>query len=272
MTRDIHTNGRHGVVFLHLSALVSIAALLVSCGGQGGSNAGAGDGDAAASRGADICSTAKDGTIKADAQLVVVVIDRTASARTNLAEPPDLQATIAKIQAKGVEDGTGSQLQTLNVTASGRFPSIGKPMSLDLRPGDTSQNAKKLRSKILDDCVPGVLFSGDSAAPGSNTDLLGALLAADQQKPAEIVVVSSGLNSTAQADLSTPPADPAQLADSVKQAVPAFASWTTPVRWFNLGEPNPPLSAPDRDRVMAFWKALLGDKLDPNTREGAPAG
>lgn len=263
MASLIHTNGLRT-----FGLVVATVAAVVGCGG------GVGGGPTASGPGGgngEICAAAQKEPIKPGAQLVVVVVDRTASARTGLSDPPDLDAVIAGAQAKGVEDKTGSQIQTLGVTASGQFPSIGKPTSLDLRPGDTSKNANDLRQRILHDCVPGLLRSDNTQANGDNTDLLGALLAAQQQKPAQIVVISSGLNSTSQASLDPPPAEPAQLAEAVKQAIPAFASWSTPVTWFNLGEPNPPLSAPDRDRVIAFWQALLGDQLNSNTREGAPA-
>ena len=251
------------------AAMIAAISVLTACGGaQDGGNSGTGSGSGtSADAGSDICAAAQKEPIDPKAQLLVVVVDHTASARTDLADPPSLSDAIAKIQAEGVKDEKGSQIQTLGVTASGEFPTISKPLSLDLKPGNTSPNAENLRAKIVRDCVPGILKVGGPQPSGGNTDLLGALLAAKQQSPQEIAVMSSGLNSTPQANLTVPPNDPAQVADSVKQAIPDFAAWSIPVTWFYLGEPNPPLSAPDRDRVIAFWKALLGENLTVNTRE-----
>lgn len=251
-----------------VTALVASAVALTAAGCSSDSDKGGG-GTAAASGGTNtaICDTAKKHAPKAGALFVALIVDRTASARTQLAEPPNLRDAVAQVQAQGAKEHKGSAVQTIGVTAAGQFPVISAPLSLDLKPGDTSSDAGKTRAALLG-CVAPLLDTADTQPKGEGTDLIGALLAAQQQKPTQIVVLSSGLNSTPVADLRTPPADPAQLAQTVKDTTPDFASWSIPVTWFNLGEPNPPLSAQDRDRVIAFWKALLGDKLKTDTREG----
>jgi len=251
-------------------AALAIAILLVtSCGGEQGRTDGPADPAAEGTPGGTgntICAAAQEGPGEPDATLAVIVVDHTASARPGLTDPPNLSAAIANLQTRGVEEKTGSQLQTLAVTASGQFPTISAPLSLDLKPGDTSPNADNLRKKVLRDCVPEFLKGTGPQPSAGDTDVIGALLAARQQAPSEIFVISSGLNSTTQANL-TAPYDPAQLSGAVKDAIPDFKEWTIPVTWFDLGEPAEPLSAPDRNRVIAFWKDLLGDKLTVDTRE-----
>jgi hypothetical protein len=219
----------------------------------------------------EICVDAESATVDPGAARVVLVVDRTPTARTDLSTPPDLTTVITAVQQQGVESKKGSAFQTVGVTGSGEYPPLGKPSSLDLQPGQTSRAAKDLRSLLLGTCVPGWV-SGDAYTPaGEGTDLFGALLAAQQQGPTQIVVISSGLNSTPVADLTVPPADAAILAEHVKSEFPDFADWAIPVTWFNLGEPNPPLSAQDRERLISFWQKLIGEEnLDVNTREGAP--
>ncbi len=248
-------------------AMVASAVALTAAGCGPESDKGGSTAAAAGGTNTAICDTAKKHPPKAGALFVALIVDRTASARTQLAEPPNLRDSVAQVQAQGVKEHKGSAIQTIGVTAAGQFPVISPPLSLDLKPGDTSSDAGKTRAALLG-CVAPLLDTADTQPKGEGTDLIGALLAAQQQKPAQIVVLSSGLNSTPVADLRTPPADPAQLAQTVKDTTPDFASWSIPVTWFNLGEPNPPLSAQDRDRVIAFWKAMLGDKLKTDTREG----
>lgn len=222
---------------------------------------------------AEICADAEGAPVDPEAARVVLVIDRTPTARTDLSTPPDLTAVITDIQQQGVETKKGSAFQTVGVTGTGEYPSLGEPVSLDLNPGQTSRSAKDLRSLLLGACVPGWV-SGDAYTPsGAGTDLFGALLAAQQQGPTQIVVMSSGLNSTPVADFTTPPTDPAAAAARVKSEFPEFADWSIPVTWFNLGEPNPPLSAQDRGRLISFWESLIGEEhLDLNTREGTAGG
>ncbi|MGA5541362.1 hypothetical protein ACPCIR_05870 [Mycobacterium sp. NPDC051198] len=252
-----------------LSALMMTAVVVgaTACGTSDEPHTGSGAAAGPADPNSQICTAAKQTAPKADALLVALIVDRTASARTEATEPPDLGHLLAEVQAKGLEDHTGSAVQTVGVSGTDQFPTISTPMSLDLKPGDTSQNADNVRAKLLKDCTAGLLTDESTLPKGDNTDLIGALLAAQQQQPAQIIVISSGLNSTPAADLTVPPADPAQLAAAVKTEAPDFASWSIPVTWFSLGEPNPPLSSQDRDRVIGFWKSLLGDKLIINTRE-----
>lgn len=248
-------------------ALVAWAVALTAVGCSSESDKAGSTAAAAGGTNTAICETAKKHPPKPGALFVALVVDRTASARTQLAEPPNLRDSVAQVQAQGDKEHKGAAVQTIGVTAAGQFPVISPPLSLDLKPGDTSSDAGKTRSALLG-CVAPMLDTADTQPKGEGTDLIGALLAAQQQKPAQIIVLSSGLNSTPVADLRTPPADPTQLAQTVKDTAPDFSSWSIPVTWFNLGEPNPPLSAQDRDRVIAFWKALLGDKLKTDTREG----
>ncbi|WP_156432621.1 hypothetical protein [Mycobacterium sp. M26] len=259
---DDRSNWRTVIAFVMCFVALAVSGCGSSSGGgQGATHSGEANPDDA------ICAAAKKEAAKPDALLVSLVVDRTASARTDLKQPPDLAATVAKVQEKGLTEHKGSQIQTVAVSGSSEFPPISPPLNLDPRPTDTSQNADSVRAKILNDCVPGLLASDGESPKGSNTDLIGALLAAQQQKPAEILVISSGLNSSPVIDLRTPPTDPSTAATSVKAQVPDFANWSIPVIWYNLGEPNPPLSAEDRDRTIAFWKELLGDKLTIDTRE-----
>ncbi|WNG81162.1 hypothetical protein C6A86_023685 [Mycobacterium sp. ITM-2016-00316] len=216
---------------------------------------------------ADICAAASEQAANPDAVRVVVVVDRTESARTDVAVPSSLTDILTAAQDKGVEAKTGALLQTLGVSGESVFPTISPPHNLDLRPGDTSTNADNLRAKLLADCLTTFIDSEVTEPKGEGTDLIGALLAAQQQKPEQILVISSGMNSTPLANLTAPPTDPTSAASSVKAEAPDFGTWSLPVTWFNLGEPEPPLSAADRDRVIAFWKALLGDHLNIDTRE-----
>ncbi|MCF6389378.1 hypothetical protein L2K20_20590 [Mycobacterium sp. MBM] len=214
-----------------------------------------------------ICTASSQQTPSEKAVRAVVVVDRTASARTDVAIPTTLKNILATIQDEGVESKSGSQMQTLGVSGESVYPTISTEYSLDLRPGDTSTNADNLRAKLLTDCLTTFVESDATRAKGEGTDLVGALLAADQQRPEQILVISSGLNDTPLADLTTPPTDPGPAVSAVRQEAPEFGTWQTPVTWFNLGEPEPPLSAADRDRVIAFWSALLGNHLKIDTRE-----
>lgn len=262
--RAFHTNSRlrfRGVVIITLSAT------LLTLSGCGGSNEIEGRTSPNASGNKSICEAAAAERPKSGAAMVSLIVDRTASARTDVTMPPGLNETLAEVQKKALGERSGSAIQTISVSGSGEFPPIGPTLNLDPRPEDTSPNANNIRAKILNDCIPGLLESDGANPKSDNTDLIGALLAARQQDPTQILVISSGLNSTALANLQTPPADPAEMVAAVKAEAPDFESWSIPVTWYNLGEPNPPLSAQDRERVIMFWKALLGDQLIVDTRE-----
>lgn len=245
------------------------AGVLAAAGCGGGSDHGqapaapAGD----ANPDSEICAAAHKEAAHAGALPVLLIVDRTASARTLSTTPPGVGEVIARVQQEGLNGHKGSEVQAIAVTGTSTFPPIGAPLNLDPRPGDTSQNADNIRAKILRDCVPGLFKADGGEGGGDTTDLIGALLAAKQQGPAQILVVSSGVNNTAVANLNPPPADPAEAVGAVKADAPAFDDWSIPVTWFSLGEPQTPLSAQDHDRVVGFWKALLGDKLTVDDRE-----
>lgn len=256
-----------------LLLLTSVSLCTVVACSSGGSSEPAPEPPASPDASSELCADAEGAPVNPEAARVVLVVDRTPTARTDLSTPPDLTAVITDIQQQGVETQKGSAFQTVGVTGAGQYPSLGKAVSLDLKPGQTSRSAKDLRSLLLSTCVP-AWVSGDTYTPGgAGTDLFGALVAAQQQGPTQIVVMSSGLNSTPVADLSVPPADPAAAAERVATEFPEFADWSIPVTWFNLGEPNPPLSAQDRGRLISFWENLIGEEnLDLNTREGTAGG
>lgn len=252
-----------------IAPAVLSASLLVATACSGSGDPGSGQAASAGTGNPDdsICAAARKEKPKPKAAMVSLIVDRTSSARTDVAQPPGLTEALADIQKKALEERRGSAVQTIEVRGSGEFPPISTPLNLDPRPDDTSPNANNVRAKILNDCTSGLLDSGVTPPKGDSTDLIGALLAASQQNPTQILVISSGLNSTALANLQVPPANPAELADTVKTEAPDFNSWSIPVTWYNLGEPNPPLSALDRDHVIEFWKALLGGQLTVDSRE-----
>jgi hypothetical protein len=196
-----------------------------------------------------------------------VVVDRTPSARADATTPPDLLDAVGSVQQAGTVSKKGSQLQVLSVSGANTYPWISVPLSLDLEPGNTSVDANAVRKKIAETCVSP--FIADAKAPGKTdtTDVIGALIAAKQQNPERILVISSGLNITPSVDLRTL-TDPTEAAEAVRATNPEFVSWTVPVVWFNLGEPKQPLSDVDRQMLIEFWQALLGDSLKNDTREG----
>ncbi|OUS97271.1 hypothetical protein [Rhodococcus sp. NCIMB 12038] len=204
--------------------------------------------------------------IAADAPLATVIVDRTGSVR-DLELSPDLAPVLAQIQS------TGAVMQTIGVNGSGVPPTVGKPISLDPAPGKTSRTADQHRQAALG-CVRDWLHTPDTLPVGDNTDLLAAMSGAARQAPSQIVVISDGINTTAELNLFTAPVDPVATADQVRRG----GTWTlpagVPVHWFHLAETSPPLPETDRTAVTGFWTALLGADLHLHTRTGttAPTG
>jgi hypothetical protein len=214
----------------------------------------------------DNCALAKAQSVAADAPKVVLVVDHTPASRAGLAMPPGLVDAVAGVQEMGVKSGKGSQIQVVPVIGASEYPPTGKPVSIDLTPGDTSQDGTDARKVLLQDCLPGLI---DEVAPiaTDTTDIVGGLLEAVQEKPAKVVVLSGGLNVTPSLDLRSV-ADPVAAADAVRAANPQLNGWNVPVVWFNLGEPSQPLSDQDRARLIAFWDNLFQGNLSNDTREG----
>ena len=214
----------------------------------------------------DICDEARGVIPDANAAMAALIVDRTNSSRTDLGIPPALVDAIAEVQEAGVTSGKGSQVKVIPVVGAGEYPPPTKLLAIDLEPGNTSQDAADVRKKLARDCLPKLIADAPTTT-APTTDLIGALLAAKQENPEKILVLSGGLNTTEGADLRGL-TDPTGAAKAVRAATPGFSQWNVPVAWFNLGEPRIPLSDEDREYLIRFWKELLGDKLSNDTKEG----
>lgn len=194
------------------------------------------------------------------APLLVVVVDRTGSVR-DLDLSPDLAPVLAEIQS------SGAVLQTIGVSGNGFAPVAGKPIALDPAPGKTSRSANQQRQAALG-CVHDWLHTPDTLPVGDNTDLLAALSAAARQTPAQIVVISDGVNTTTELNLFAEPTEPSLLAEQIRSSGIWTAATGVPVHWYNLGETAPPLPEANRSTVSQFWVSLLGPDLQVHTRTG----
>lgn len=206
------------------------------------------------------CAVIADQHVDASTPIAPVIVDRTGSGRA-LELSPDLAPVLARIQS------TGTAIQTIGVNGSGVDPHLGTPIALDPAPGNSSRNADLKRTAALG-CVQEWLHNPSTLPAGDNTDLLAALSTATRQNPAEMVVISDGINSTAELDLSQPLTDPVAAAERIRSS----GSWTAQkgvvVHWFNLAETTPPLTEARRREVSDFWGTLLGQNLHLQTRTG----
>lgn len=210
------------------------------------------------------CAHFRSQSVSADAPVVPIVVDRTGSVR-ELELPPELEPIFAQIQS------TGAVIQTIGVNGSGVPPTVGVPIALDPASGKSSRNADQYRQAALG-CVEDWLNTTDTEPVGDNTDLLAAVAAATRQDPAQIVVISDGINTTSQLNLTASLSDPVAVADDVRRSGLWTARAEVPVNWFNMAETTPPMSEPDRRAVTEFWSELVGAELHLHTRTGSAAG
>lgn len=243
-------------------AVTAAAALLSGCaaGTEGSAPVGSPD--------SQRCAQIERIPASPDADLVEVVVDRTSSARSELSLPPRLTATLTAAQQHSDDRGTSLQVISVNGTGAATMPSVVYP--LDPMPGDSSPMADDARALALQ-CA-GEWVGRAAAAEGTGTDLVAALATAERQRPARIVVISDGVHATTDLDLNTPPDDPSAAAAHAGRLAPQLVAATTPVTWFDMGERQPPMSQDHRQRLATFWQALLGQRLDIDTRTGSAEG
>lgn len=262
--------------WLWCAAVVAVAACGSASGGTSGGSTAQGDGG-----GGTVASlpsvTPQQCSMVSKVQvprhpLTVLVVDNTASgpAGTN---PLPGSVTTALQQAQAKEGA----LVILGVNGAGRNPLLVKEIALDPDPGHTSRDADSARA-IAIGCVAQWASTAVTRPAEPGSDILSALDAAIRRAPAQIIVMSDGLDNVDPLDLNKIGygTDPASVVASLRNTKSVdHATGQASVLWADLGVTSRPIPDAVRDSVKQLWTAILRDAglpvtFAPDETEAAP--
>ena len=236
-----------------LFGAVVLAAAAAACGGTGGGASGGGV------LGTQIVATAKDCDRVSSVALpgpsyptTALVVDETSSGPASTV-PRSVTAMLQRAQA------AHGQLVILGVEGTDANPILVKDVALDPEPTHTSREAGNARA-IAIACVSQWITSNAAMPTRPGSDILGAVNAAVRRAPAQIIVMSDGLDNVDPLDLNKIGygADPSSVATSL-QATHSIdhAGSPIPVLWADLGVTGKPIPGVARASLKLMWTAIL---------------
>lgn len=197
--------------------------------------------------------------VPAATKTAALVIDRTSSMRSgNL--PPAITDAVAGAQQAGLS------LTLIGVNGRGTHPVVLAPLPLDPMPGTASRDADLVRSAALG-CVGRWAEDPRLVPTEEGSDVLAAVAAAVDQRPAVIMVVSDGIATAGELDLAEIGWDATVKDVSVRlHRAKALPEIEVPITWVGMGQSQTVLPAAARSNLVAIWRAVLGKALSIDTR------
>jgi outer membrane protein OmpA-like peptidoglycan-associated protein len=257
--------------------LLGAAVLAVSACGAGGGGNGPAAGSTSVAQSRDCGLVSKVPLPGPSHPTTVLVVDNTSSGPASTL-PSTVAAMLQRAQA------AQGQLVILGVNGAGGNPLLVKDVALDPEPGHTSREADAARA-IAIACVPQWTASKAAAPTRPGSDILGAVNAAIRRAPAQIIVMSDGLDNVDPLDLNKigygmDPRSVAALLSATHSIDHAGSS--TPVLWADLGVTVKPVPGAVRASLKLMWAEILRragtsvtflpDETQAGTRRpGAPA-
>jgi len=230
--------------------LFGLAACQAPGGGGGGGGGPAPGGGSSPT--ASECATVASVPPPPSAPVTVLVVDDTRSG-PEIALPPSAVTVLGKQQKKH------AQLVILAVDGGGANPILVRQAALDPEPGNTSRQADAARA-IAIACVPQWMTARSAAPTRPGSDILGAVDAAIRRAPAQIIVLSDGLDNVAPLNFSKIGfgVDPGSLVASLRATDSIdTARAGTPVLWAGLGVTATPVPGMVRTSLRRVWTAIL---------------
>jgi outer membrane protein OmpA-like peptidoglycan-associated protein len=231
--------------------LISAAVLAVAACGAGG-GAGLSTGSTAAATNRDCALVSRMPLPGPSHPTIVLVVDNTSSGPVSTL-PSSAAAALKRAQA------AQAQLVILGVNGAAANPLLVADVALDPDPGRTSREADAARAIALA-CVPQWITSKPAMPTRPGSDILGAVNAAVRRAPAQIIVMSDGLDNADPLDLNKIGygSDPRSVVASLSatHAIDHVSS-STPVLWADLGVTVKPLPGAVRAALKLTWAAIL---------------
>ena len=232
--------------------LVGAAILAVAACGVSGGGAGPGTGSPAAVTSRDCALVSRVPLPGPSHPTIVLVADNTSSGPVST-----LPSSVAAVLRR--EQAAQAQLVILGVNGAGTNPLLVTDVALDPDPGHTSREADAARA-IAIACVPRWIASKAAMPTRPGSDILGAVNAAVRRAPAQIIVMSDGLDNVDPLDLNTIGYgnDPRSVIASLNATHSIdHAGSSTPVLWADLGVTVKPVPGAVRASLKLMWAAIL---------------
>lgn len=204
--------------------------------------------------------------VPAATKTAALVVDRTSSMRSGDL-PPAITDALGAAQQKGLS------LTLIGVNGRGTHPVVLAPLPLDPMPGVVSRDADLVRSAALA-CVGRWIEDPRLAPTEEGSDVLAAVAAGVDQKPATILIISDGIATAGELDLAAIGWDAtAKDVTARLHQAKALPKTKVPITWVGMGQSGTVLPAAARSNLVALWKAILGGALSVDTRlaGGGPA-